>query len=62
MCGCRPRPHNLDLHPTGKAKKQKREISRDKRAKVAHVIANNINLSTQAWHKAYKHMDLSIGT
>ena len=44
------------------AKTQERKISRDKRAIEAHVIATNIDLSKQAWHGAYKHIDLSIGT
>ena len=60
MYGCRPRPQDLDLHPTGRAKKQEREITRDERDKVAHGIATNIDPSTQAWHGAHKHIDLSI--
>ena len=42
------------------AKKQEIEIRRDKRAKVAHGIATNIDPSTQAWHGAHKHIDLNI--
>ena len=57
MCGCRPRPWELYLHPTGRTKKQEREIS-----KGAHGIATNIDPSTQAWHEAHKHIDLSKGT
>ena len=60
MYGCRPRLQDLDLHTTKRAKKQKRETIRDKRAKVAHAIATNIDPSTQAWHRAHKHIDLSI--
>ena len=55
-----PSPQDLDLHPTGRAKKQEREITRDERDKVAHGIATNIDPSTQAWHRAHKHIDLSI--
>ena len=51
---CRLRPQDLDLYHTKRAKKQEREILRDKRTKVAHGIATNIDLSTQAWHGAYK--------
>ena len=62
MWECRLRPQDLDLYHTKRAKKQEREILRDKRTKVAHGIATNIDLSTQAWHEAHKHIDLSIGT
>ena len=60
MDGCRPRPQDLDLHPTGMAKKQEKRYQGTTRAKVAHGIATNIDLSTQAWHGAHKHIDLSI--
>ena len=30
VCGCKPRPQDLDLPPTGRAKKQEKEISKDK--------------------------------
>ena len=61
MHGCSPRPQDLDLHTTRRAKKaRKRDIKRQ-RAKVAYGIATNIDLSTQAWHGAHKHIDLNIG-
>ena len=60
MYGCRLRPQYLDLHPTGRAKTQEREILRDGRAIEAHGIATNIDPSTQAWHGAHKDIDLSI--
>ena len=62
MCRCRPRPQDLNLHPPIRAKTQEREISRDKRAIESHGIATNIDLSTQIWHGAHKHIDLSIST
>ena len=61
MYGCRLRPQYLDLHPIGRANTQEREISRDGRAIEAYDIATNIDPSTQAWHEAYKYIDLSIG-
>ena len=41
-------------------KSKKERFQRTKRAKVAHGKATNINMSTQAWHRAHKHIDLSI--
>jgi len=43
-----------------RAKTQEREIPRDRRPLEAHGIATNIDLSTQAWHRAHKHIDLRI--
>ena len=60
MYGCRLRPQYLDLHPTGRAKIQEREILRDGRAIEARGIATNIDPSTQAWHGTHKYIDLSI--
>ena len=61
-----PRPQDLDLHPIKRAKKQDIEITRDKRAKVAHGIATSIDPSTQAWHGAHKHrskhMNIDLNT
>ena len=61
MYGCRPRPQDLDLHPTEGPKHKKERYQGVKKAKVAHGIATNIDISTQAWYGAHKHIDLSIG-
>ena len=39
---CRPRPQDLDPHPTKRAKTQEKGITRDKSALKAHGIATNM--------------------
>ena len=48
MCGCRPRPWDLDLQPTNKAQNLRKRDIKDKRATIVHGIAT-------------KHVDLNIG-
>ena len=62
MCGCGPRPQDLDLHPTNKGQTQERGRSKDKRDIEAHGISNeHIDLRAQTWHKEHKHTNLNIG-
>ena len=55
--------HRIEIYYTilegPKCKKERYQGT--KRAKVAHGIAINIDLSTQAWHRAHKYIDRSIG-
>ena len=61
MCGCRPRPWDLDLHPTNKGQNTRKRDIEGQRAIEAHGTSNqHIDLSTQTWHRAHKHMDLNI--
>ena len=61
MCGCKPRPRDLDLHPTNKGQNTRnRDIKEQKGYRSAHGIETNIDISTPTWHGAHKHIDLSI--
>ena len=61
MCGCRPRPLDLDLHPTNKGQNtRKRDIKGQKAYRSTWHSNQHIDLSTQTWHEAHKHKDLSI--
>ena len=62
MCGCKPRPWDLDLHPTSKGQNTRnRDIKEQKGYRSAHGIKTNIDISTPTWHGAHKHINLSIG-
>ena len=62
MCGCRPRPWDLDLHPTNKGQNtRKRDIKGQKGYRGTWHSNQHIDLITQTWHRAQKSKDLSIG-
>ena len=51
--GCRPRPQDLDLHPTKMVKTQERGITRDRKALEAHIIATNMQIKTHEHGKEH---------
>ena len=62
VCGCKPRPRDLDLHPTNKGQNTRnRDIKEQKGYRSTHGIETNIDISTPTWHGAHKHINLSIG-
>ena len=62
MCGCRPRPRDLDLHPTNKGPNtRKRDIKGKKGYRCTWHSNQHMDLSTKTWHRAHKRKDLSIG-
>ena len=62
VCRCRPRPWDLNLHPTNKGQNtRKRDIKGQKGYRSIQHSNQHIDLSTQTCHEAHKHEDLSIG-
>ena len=58
----RPRPKDLDLQPTENGQNtRKRDIKGQKGYRSTWHSNQHIDLSTQIWHGAHKHIDLSIG-
>ena len=62
MCGSRPRPQDLDLHPTNKDQNtRKRDTKGQKGYRSTWYNNQHIDLSTKTWHGAHKCKYLSIG-